>query len=230
MTTTYSQFLKEGSLAFDVGAYGGSRTDMFLELGCAKVVSIEPVREYCDRLRKKYEGDNRVTVVESALGAKNGIGTLFIHKSQWPNGTPMDSALSSMSDEWIASVEQHPEWNLRSSDWSGRQLVVMATLDTFIEGFGEPDFIKIDVEGWEQEVIKGLTKPVKALSFEFHSLLHMDWTERVIDYLLTLGNYEFNYDVGDSTELASPVWMDKTELFWQILDKDIYGDIFARRV
>jgi FkbM family methyltransferase len=224
MTTAYSEFLKEGSLAFDIGAYAGSRTDMFLEIGCSRVITVEPVTEYADRLVKKYENDKRIIVVSAAAGPENGIGSLKIHRQE------ADSALSSMSQEWIASVEDHPEWGLLATDWSESRMVPIITIDSLIGKHGEPDFIKIDVEGWEQEVIKGLTKPVKALSFEFHSLLRMDWSEQVIDYLLELGNYEFNYDVSDSTELASSVWLDKTELFWQILDKNIYGDIFARRV
>lgn len=228
MTTIYSQFVKEGSIAFDIGAYGGARTEMLLEAGCAKVVAIEPVFEYWLRLKEKYKDDSRVHALWCAAGAEIGLGMLHIHKAQWPNGVPMDSALSSMSEEWIGSVEEHPEWGLHAKDWSERKQILVVTLDSLIESYGEPDFVKIDVEGWEKEVIRGLSKPVKALSFEFHSLFRMDWTEQVIDRLLKLGNYEFNYDVQDTMELQSPAWMGKAELFWNILDKDIYGDIFAR--
>jgi len=224
----YSEFLKEGDLAFDIGAYVGSRTDEFLKLGC-RVVALEPVEEYAWRLIKKYQG-LPVHVMLFAAGAKHGEGCLWLHKSQWPNGTPMDSALSSMSPEWISSVEQHPEWDLKASDWKEYKIVPMTTLDNLIWTFGEPQFVKIDVEGWEREVIKGLSHPIKALSFEFHSTLHMDWTEQVIDHLLKLGNYEFNYDLEDKLQLVSPTWLTKSELMWHILDKDIYGDIFARRI
>lgn len=228
MPIAYTEFLKQGSVAFDIGAYGGSRTDIFLQLGCSRVVTVEPVVRYFNRLKEKYAQDNRVVVVGKACGSKNGVGVLKEHVAHWPNGVQMDSALSSMSPDWIGSVEEHPEWGLHAWDWAQSQPVEIVTLDSLIAEYGEPDFIKIDVEGWEQEAIKGLTHSIKALSFEFHSLLHMDWTEQVIDRLLSLAHYEFNYDVGDKLELVSPVWLDKSELFWQILDKDIYGDIFAR--
>lgn len=228
MTTIYSQFMKEGSTAFDIGAYGGARTDMLLEAGCSTVVAVEPVFEYWLRLKEKYKGDARVHALWCAAGAEIGLGMLHIHKAQWPNGVPMDSALSSMSEEWINSVEEHPEWGLDRKDWSEEKRILVVTLDSLIESYGEPDFIKIDVEGYEKEVIRGLSKPVKALSFEFHSTLHMDWTEQAIDHLLKLGNYEFNFDIADTMELQSTSWFDKAELFWHILDKDIYGDIYAR--
>ena len=224
MTTIYSQFLKEGSIAFDIGAYAGSRTDIFLSLGCSRVVTVEPVAEYADRLVKKYENDKRVIVVSAAAGPENGLGSLKIHRQE------ADSALSTMSQEWIASVNDHPEWGLLATDWSESRMVPIVTLDSLIEKYGEPDFIKIDVEGWEQEVIKGLTRPIKALSFEFHTELHMDWTERVAEYLLSLAPYEFNYDLRDSLELVNTEWIGKSTLFDVLRGKGEYGDIFARRV
>jgi len=45
----------------------------------------------------------------------------------------------------------------------------MVTLDAAtIETFGKPFYCKIDVEGWELDVLKGLSQPIPLISFEFH--------------------------------------------------------------
>ena len=43
----------------------------------------------------------------------------------------------------------------------------MTTLDTLVAEYGEPAFCKIDVEGFEVEALKGLSRPLRALSFEY---------------------------------------------------------------
>jgi hypothetical protein len=70
----------------------------------------------------------------------------------------------------------------------------MTTLDKLIEQFGIPSFIKIDVEGFEYEVIKGLSKPVKALSLEFTPEI-IESTYKCINYLQQLGKINLNYSV-----------------------------------
>jgi FkbM family methyltransferase len=229
MTTAYNEIVKKGGTAFDIGAYTGSRTDALLALGCKRVVAVEAAAEYYYRLRQKYESDNRVVVLWMAAGPQCGTGILNVHKVYWPGGERMDSALSTMSEEWITRVDKNAKWNVPAAQWSEKQSVTVITLDALIKTFGEPDFIKIDVEGYEQEVIKGLTHPVKALSFEFHTTLHLDWSEHVVGHLLTLGSYEFNYDLEDRLELVSPVWLSREQLFDKLQGQDIYGDIFARR-
>ena len=41
--------------------------------------------------------------------------------------------------------------------------------DNMISRYGSPEFTKIDVEGYEFEVLNGLSQPIKTISFEFTS-------------------------------------------------------------
>src|SRR5262245_65458097 len=69
---------------------------------------------------------------------------------------------SSLSAEWVDAVVRSDRF--AGQRWSREQTVTMTTLDWLIERYGAPAFVKIDVEGFESEVIKGLTRRVKAVS------------------------------------------------------------------
>mgnify|MGYP003151357011 CR=1 FL=1 len=54
-----------------------------------------------------------------------------------------------------------------SSNWMEPVKARTITLDMMIVEFGSPDYIKIDVEGYECEVLKGLTQKQKTICFEW---------------------------------------------------------------
>src|SRR5262245_19823024 len=71
----YAQFVRAGSLCFDVGANVGERTATFLNLG-ARVVAIEPQVPCVAELERCF-GD-AISVVDAAVGAREGKGELFV--------------------------------------------------------------------------------------------------------------------------------------------------------
>lgn len=215
----YSQFIDKGDLCFDVGANIGNRTDIFLSLG-AKVVCIEP-QEICIRkLRKKYEENENVILIQKALGAEEGKGVLYLSDS---------SVISSMSKNWIERVKNSGRFG--GSLWEGKQTVKIVTLDSLINKYGTPKFCKIDVEGFEYEVIKGLSKPIEYVSFEFASE-SLNLTFQTIKYLLKIGRYKFNYTLGEEMELLLDEWLSAEDIE-KVLNrisksqKNIWGDIYA---
>ena len=82
-------------------------------------------------------------------------------------------------------------------DWEGTKIgettIEVSTLDRQIERHGMPSYCKIDVEGWELEVLQGLNQPIPLISFEYHnSPAEMEKAKAVIDRISSLGNYFCN--------------------------------------
>jgi FkbM family methyltransferase len=146
-----------GSLVFDVGANTGLYTETFLDLG-ASVVAFEPVPQTANKLRQ-FCGNRgkRLTIVQSAVGSEPG--TLPLHISR------LDE-MCSLNENWLRMQSRNDkEWT--EKDWIGTVEVPVVTLDQMISRYGMLEFIKIDVEGFEVEVLKGLSAQPKVLSFEF---------------------------------------------------------------
>jgi len=136
------------------------------------------------------------------------------------------SFISTFSDKW------QKEGRFNNFVYDDEQNVEMITFDDLIAEFGVPDFAKIDVEGYEYEVISGLTKKIPCLSFEFTSEFFGD-SIKIIEHLCSLGFSEFNYGQGEAMKLKLPNWLTKENFINHInneikTNKDLWGDIYAR--
>jgi Methyltransferase FkbM domain len=130
-----------------------------------------------------------------------------------------------MSDDYISHVSQRKE--LTGYKWDRTEKVEVTTLDDLIGKFGLPDFCKIDVEGFEPQVVSRLSSPLPILSFE-HTLGMMERTERVIQKLDSLGSYEYNYSEGESMNLESDHWKPSVAVLSGLRREDSTLDIYAR--
>ena len=214
----YSQFVKRGDLCFDVGANMGTRTEAFLELG-ATTLAVEP-QDLCIRyLKIKFKNKSSVLLVQTACGEEEGKKEIMLNDVL---------VLSSLSEKWIKSVKDSGRFSHCS--WQGRTLVTVIPLDRLIEKYGKPIFCKIDVEGFEFEVLKGLSQPIKNISFEFIPE-YIDAAISCIDHLFNIGMTQFNYTIEEKMSFILPHWVGHEEMKKILLslpDKSIYGDVYAR--
>ena len=210
----YSHFLHPGDLCFDVGAFQGDRTQMFLKLG-ARVIAIEPQEKNIEYLRQRFSQNDSFRLVGKGLAEREGNLPFFLNEES--------GSISTFSDQWKKGRFSNCRWNKG-------QLVPTTTLNKLIEEFGPPDFCKIDVEGFELQVLKGLSRPLPLISFEFTKEFFDD-AKSCIDHLLTLGRMEFNCALGESMRLLFPAWHSPAELFQVLSSIDselLWGDIYAR--
>lgn len=215
----YGQFVRPGDLCFDIGAHLGSRVGPLLYLG-ARVIAVEPQPNLVRIMRRWYAGNPNVTVLEQAVGAAPGAQTMLV--------CLREPTVSTLSPEWIAGVKQSRKWDKVS--WDRRISVPVTTLDHLIAAYGRPAFCKIDTEGYEHEVLRGLSQPIPILSFEYNPLT-IDLALRALDRLGALGDYEFNPSPGNDLELCWPAWGEATQLVDWLGARghdDAVGDVYAR--
>jgi FkbM family methyltransferase len=171
-------------------------------------------------LNQKYRDDARVVVVSKAVGRVAGTAQMMVSQAH---------TISSMSPSWVNAVRSSGRFV--DYEWGRTQEVNVMTLDALIETFGRPAFCKIDVEGYECDVLAGLSSAIPVLSFEFTPELAEVGTA-CIDRLAGLGDYEFNFDVGESMHLRLANWVGPTQIKQQLkaFETDQFGDIYARVV
>ena len=144
MDGLYAQFVKPGNLVFDIGAHVGDRITSFRRLG-ARVVALEPQPGPAAILQFLFGRDRAITLLRKAAAGKEGELPLHIN-SQNPT-------VSTISDDFVRAAQGAQNWE--GQCWDGIIAVPTTTLDVLINTYGDPAFIKIDVEGYEQVVLVG---------------------------------------------------------------------------
>jgi FkbM family methyltransferase len=214
----YSQFVKEGDLCFDIGAHTGNRTNAWLSLK-ARVIAVEPSSIFAAHLKKRFGNNHDIIIEQKALSNQEGKMNLKI-SSLYPT-------VSTLSEQWGDTVNSV----LKKNVYDKREEVEVITLQNLVDKYGKPEFCKIDVEGFEKEVLEGLKVPFRNLSFEFYSE-NMEKANTCIDLLELLGNYEFNWSISESLTLKEKQWIKGIQLKTILSKMTIVnsGDVYARLI
>ncbi len=190
MDALHARFLKEGDLAFDIGAHVGDRVASFRRLG-ARAVALEPQPALARTIALLFAFDRNVAIERKAVGATEGEIEIRLNLR--------NPTVATASDEFIQAADGAPGWEGQA--WTRSIRVPLTTLDALIARHGEPSFVKIDVEGLEDAVIAGLSRPLPALSFEF-TTIQRGVALKAIERLRGLGPYVFNAALGESQQFV----------------------------
>lgn len=218
MDALYGRFLQPGDLAFDIGAHVGDRISSFRRLG-ARVVALEPQPGPARLIRLLHGRDPEVVLRRAAAGDRPGEVTLHVNSA--------NPTVSTVSDAFIHAADGAAGWE--GQRWDETLTVPCVTLDDLLRAHGRAHFIKIDVEGFEDRVLAGLSEPVPALSFEFTTIAR-DVARRCLDRLARLGPYRFDIALGETQRLVHDRWIaadDMRRMLDGLPHETNSGDVYA---
>ena len=185
------KLIEPGSTVIDIGANMGYFTTIFASLAGigGRVFSVEPVSPYRDILQENCAKFNNVTILPYALGDEEGIAIL---------GIPGDKAYR----HGLTRV-------LRKSETSEDRESFMAEVkrpEGLFGSIGEIDYIKCDIEGFEDRVIPGFEEIIA----KYHPIIQVeisDENREIIDsYLNTFGYHRFYISRGRLAEAVKGEW------------------------
>jgi len=205
---TLLEGFRRGDLIFDVGANVGYKAGIFLAMG-ARVVAAEPdelnqsilTQKYLTyRLRKKP-----LTIVGKAISEENSIQKMWIDAP--------GSALNTLNNKWAQTLKEDEARFGRQMNFGQSKDVETTSIEQLIKEHGVPYFIKIDVEGHEISVLRGMRQPVPYLSFEVNL---PEFRAEGLECVQELGRLapdgQFNYSTDCRQGLAQERWVTKEEI------------------
>lgn len=214
----YNKIIKKGDLVFDIGANIGNYTAIFSSLG-AKVICLEP-QNYCySFLKLRFGYKKNIIIIQKAVDANIGKKEIFVSEHH---------GISSMSREWIENVQISGRFS--NTHWNKKEKVKTTTLSELINIFGTPNYCKIDVEGYEFNVIQGLENKIPLISFEL-SYENITLAFNCINYLNSLGEIQLNLILGNYKGFVFDEWMDKDSFIkylQELKEKLFVADIFVK--
>lgn len=194
-------------LVFDIGSNIGKTAEIFSNKS-EKVICFEPNPSLADHLIQKFSGKN---VIVDRRGISNGVGKKIFKISN-------ADTISTFSEDWITNSRFS-----RDYIWRNEVEVETTTLNEIINQYGQPDYIKIDVEGHEFEVLTSFDTVLE------NTLVCFEWAEeqkekiiKILNHIKNLGYSKFYFtEADDVTFEDSIVWRNFESLgLIEILNSD----------
>lgn len=215
----YSIFDLQDKIVYDIGT-ADDGVESFLRSGAKKVIGIEPGKKFYKRIYRKYRNNEKVKLLNIAVGEEDTKKEMIVCNSGY---------FSTFSEDQVRIVKENEA--SKNLEFYKKEEVKMLKLDTIIEENGIPYFCKIDVEGYELQVLKGLSKKIPIISFEYNTSLIKN-AEKCILLLEELGEYEYNFTERLRVDMKLDEWVGPLEMVKALntlnYDEMAYGDVYAR--
>lgn len=185
------------NLIFDIGFNIGEFTfEAFKKYKNVSVVAVEANPSLYMAASNKFSTDFNFTLLNNVVSDKDDELVDF-YISSYATGVSTASTYF-MENSRFTKGSKHVEAN--SIKWQEPIKLSSITIDSMVERFGIPDLLKIDVEGYELNVLKGLTQKINDICFEWHEE-EAENLYKILDHLENLGYEEFGvigyFDEGD---------------------------------
>ena len=192
-----------GDMIYDVGANVGHKTNLFLQLG-AKVLAVDPDTANTKVLEESFLRyrlfPKRVTILRKAVSDRSAMATMYLDEP--------GSAKNTLSTKWVDTLRQDADRFGQEMTFGEMKEVPTTTLEELMDNYGTPFYIKIDVEGHEPQVLRGLRRRVPYLSFEVNLPEFMEEGQECVSILNALATEgEFNYVVDCKAGFVLPAWL-----------------------
>lgn len=182
--------LVESSHVWDVGANVGVFTFAASSIAHAgTVVSIEADTWLVNLLRKTAmfkEYNNNISIVPTAVSNTNSIATFSV-------------AERGRASSALESVGGYSE----KGGTREKQYVPTLTLDTLLDTFTPPNFVKIDVEGAELLVLQGSVNLINEVRPKFYIEIDSDKSDEILNLFHTAGYVAYDPDGNKLTDTCS---------------------------
>ena len=214
-------------MLFDIGANVGSYTLANISK-YSRVIAVDASSFACSAMRSSIPPE-KVHIVHALISNDKNSKFYFCRNC---------STISTASKEWISGkgrFASNNRYNKPSMVWEEEETQVVS-LDELVALFGEPAFIKIDVEGYEREVIYSLTKFSGTLAFEWAEEMKQETLDAIGHMSDVLGYTRFYIQDDDvyDFEPREDAFMSKSDLIdiiestWNPGRQEIWGMIWCK--
>jgi FkbM family methyltransferase len=176
-TNFYKKLLSSNDLVFDLGAHYGDKTHVFKKLS-NKVISYEPETKLFKRLKQRFRNNKSIIIENKLISDKIDLLKFYSLKKKKSHSTIKKKNLE------IFDEIKNEDYKIENK--------LSTTLNNEIEKYGIPNYVKIDCEGAELEILSNLKYKINLISFEINLPDYLKDGIQILKSLSANFNYNFN--------------------------------------